>query len=163
MKHPGGDCMTNNQIAYWQLLETQRANRTREQETNRSNVAQEGLRRQEIAETGRHNYATEQLSLQDLTEKARSNRANESIKAQSNAIESGKLSETHRTNVANESLKAQANFIANRNATANLQNAATNSRGQQETARNNRVNNLLGTGNLASTLVPKLSLGGKLK
>lgn len=46
--------MTANQIAYWNLVETKRANQAKEMETNRSNVAKE-------TETQRHNVEQEQL------------------------------------------------------------------------------------------------------
>ena len=69
--------MTRNQIAYRELLETERSNRARETETNRSNLADEN-------EYRRSNIARE-------TETNRSNIARES--------------ETNRTNVANESLR----------------------------------------------------------
>ncbi len=65
--------MTANQISYWQLQETKRANQAKEAETARHNVIQEGIssgtnietRRSNLAkeqETQRHNVATEGLS-----------------------------------------------------------------------------------------------------
>lgn len=82
--------MTANQLSYWNLqetkranmadesrklqehAETQRSNLAKEKETNRSNLAKE-------RETARSNVAKE-------VETARSNRASEALKAQSNAI-----------------------------------------------------------------------------
>lgn len=69
--------MTRNQIAYRELLETERSNKAREAETGRSNLANE-------RENRRSNIARE-------AETSRSNIARES--------------ETNRTNVANESLR----------------------------------------------------------
>lgn len=47
--------MTSNQIAYQNYLETVRANQAREQELNRSNVANERVRSDTLTETIRHN------------------------------------------------------------------------------------------------------------
>lgn len=62
--------MTANQIAYWNLKETERSNRVREGETERSNKARE-------SETFRSNLAKE-------TETNRSNRARENETVRSN-------------------------------------------------------------------------------
>ena len=62
--------MTANQIAYWNLIESQRSNRAKEQETMRSNLEKERLTQRtqninesqkwwEIDETKRHNLAME--------------------------------------------------------------------------------------------------------
>lgn len=47
--------MTSNQIAYQNYLETVRANQAREQELNRSNVANEGIKMDTLKESVRHN------------------------------------------------------------------------------------------------------------
>lgn len=61
--------MTANQIAYWTLVETSRANRVREAtnwfsaiETQRHNVATEELGLATLKETSRHNLASESLT-----------------------------------------------------------------------------------------------------
>lgn len=61
--------MTANQIAYWNLQETNRANRVREAtnwfgatETQRHNVATENLGSATLRETSRHNVASEGLT-----------------------------------------------------------------------------------------------------
>lgn len=61
--------MTANQIAYWNLQETSRANRVKEatnwfsaSETQRHNVATEDLGKATLKETSRHNVASEGLT-----------------------------------------------------------------------------------------------------
>ena len=66
----GGDYMTQNQIAYWNLQEQQRANRAQETEKRRAAIAQENI-------AGESNY----LKAVDLAEKERSNRAGETLTA----------------------------------------------------------------------------------
>lgn len=84
--------MTANQIAYWNLQETKRANAANEAEMNRANMVRE-------AETERSNRAKER-------ETARTNRANEGIRREANTINSLHLSrmdsETQRHNLASE-------------------------------------------------------------
>lgn len=65
--------MTGNQIAYWNLQESKRANQAKEQETLRSNLAKEQLGSETLSETKRSNIAKE-------TETNRSNLINEQIK-----------------------------------------------------------------------------------
>lgn len=62
--------MTQNEINYQRLIEDQRHNVASETETNRANLAGEGLRRDELIETNRSNVVRE-------TETARANRAKE--------------------------------------------------------------------------------------
>lgn len=62
--------MTYNQIAYQNMLETQRSNRAREQETGRSNLANEALKGRELSENERSNRVKE-------SETERSHRATE--------------------------------------------------------------------------------------
>lgn len=78
--------MTNNQINYWNL-----------KETNRSNLEKERQGRDVIAETGRHNRATEAIDLGKLEETQRHNRVTESQTDRS-------LSETERSNKVREQL-----------------------------------------------------------
>lgn len=65
--------MTANQIAYWTLQETGRANRVREAtnwfsalETRRHNVATEDLGSATLKETSRHNLASENLTSKSI-------------------------------------------------------------------------------------------------
>lgn len=51
--------MTSNQIAYQNYLETVRANQAREQEQNRTNVANEGIKSDTLSENVRHNKVGE--------------------------------------------------------------------------------------------------------
>lgn len=84
--------MTRNQIAYWELQESKRANLAKEAELNRSNLAKE-------EETKRSNLAKE-------TEKVRSNRAEETLRhtglVETARANKAKETETHRSNVARE-------------------------------------------------------------
>lgn len=81
--------MTANQIAYWSLDETKRANLAREAETNRANLARE-------TETHRANVASEGIDISKLAETSRHNKASESI-------DLGQLGETKRHNKVAES------------------------------------------------------------
>lgn len=118
--------MTSNQIRYWELQETKRANRAKERETKRANRVNEALTReyqqgtldlrgQELAETIRRNLAGESISLQTLgenqrhnlayeQESARHNMATENLTAKQLNIEQGKLAEMIRSHRATESI-----------------------------------------------------------
>lgn len=80
--------MTANQVAYWNL-----------QESRRSNLANEDIKRRNLTETRRSNLTQELAKFLGLKESARSNRANEA--------------EKHRSNVKNESLTENRNFYQN--------------------------------------------------
>lgn len=111
--------MTANQIAYQNMLENVRSNQAREQEQNRTNVANEDLRLQELREAQRHNVTTE-------TETNRSNLAKEL--------------ENNRHNVATESETARHNVVTEQEAgrhnrvTENTANTVA-----RETERHNRA------------------------
>lgn len=118
--------MTSNQIRYWELQETKRANRAKERETRRANKASETLTReyqqgtldirgQELAETIRRDLAGESISLQTLgenrrhniayeQESARHNLATEGLTARQLSLEQDKLRETIRSHRASESI-----------------------------------------------------------
>lgn len=122
--------MTANQIAYQKVLEDKRSHLAGEVETNRSNLANEELKRQQNVETNRSNLVNENLKSQQNAETARSNRANESLQQQRN-------DETRRSNLANEALTGQRNAEQARSNRANESIAyATLS----ETSRANRAN-----------------------
>jgi TATA-binding protein-associated factor Taf7 len=90
--------------------------RTQNYETMRHNVAQESYNYSALAETSRHNRAGEIVTAQTLAENTRHNLASESLSrsAQEESIRHNKATEveTHRTNVANETIKEQSNLIA---------------------------------------------------
>lgn len=71
--------MTQNQIQYWSLLETQRANRAKEGETATHNRATESIESGKLRETGRHNVASERVEQGKLSESGRHNRAQEAL------------------------------------------------------------------------------------
>lgn len=78
-------------------------------ETNRSNLANEGLKSQQNSETRRHNVAGEGVALSQLDinrgsldESIRSNKARE---AENNRSNLARESENYRTDVANEGIK----------------------------------------------------------
>lgn len=87
--------MTANQIAYQNYRENARSNKRKEQETERSNRAQEDLGWYSARETNRHNVAAE-------TETNRSNLARE---VETNRSNLARELETNRSNQANEYLK----------------------------------------------------------
>lgn len=108
--------MTHNQIAYWNYVESQRANKAKEFETARSNRAQEALLAQQQGETYRHNLANERetyrhnvagenVSLASQRETLRHNLAGEALTSQAN-------SETQRSNRARESIQQAGQNLA---------------------------------------------------
>lgn len=96
--------MTQNQIAFWSLKETQRANQARETETARHNVEQEAQGRDTVNESKRHNQATESFNLSQLGETTRHNIATEQYNISN-------LSEVRRHNYTTEQLSAAANAV----------------------------------------------------
>lgn len=94
--------MTQNQIAYQNLLETIRSNRERETETARSNRANESQTQFRDAETQRANKASEQQKISELAEATRSHKANEGITSAYNqariATDRSQLAESIRHN-----------------------------------------------------------------
>lgn len=96
--------MTKNQIEYWNLRETQRSNRAREQETRRANLAQERI-------SGTANDIRYSLGLQQNTETHRSNVAKET--------------ETSRNNRVNNALEYWKQQIAESQLGVNKYNAET--------------------------------------
>nr|AVX53418.1 putative ORF1 [Marmot picobirnavirus] len=82
--------MTTNQIAYHNLLETQRTNKEKERETNRANIAKE-------SEMFRSNRESER-------ENRRSNMSNEQIKRDVNRLKSDELQEASRHNKMQEKI-----------------------------------------------------------
>lgn len=134
--------MTHNQIAYWNYVESQRANKAKEFETARSNRAQEALLARQHDETYRHNVANEQetfrhnvagenVSLANQRETLRHNLAGEALTSQVN-------SEIRRHNLAGEVLTSQANREISRSNRAQesikwaQQNLATNQYFEQQ-------------------------------
>ena len=96
--------MTQNQINYWNLKETQRSNLARETETNRHNVASEKFGYDTLGETKRHNVASENIDLSKLNETTRHNKVSENI-------DLSKLYETSRHNQADEANTAYRNKL----------------------------------------------------
>lgn len=142
--------MTANTIAYWNYLETVRANKAREkltyvqnEETNRHNLATEGLglmnyslsakSQQETvranlareAEVRRSNLAQERLGVLNLEEAKRAHLATESLR-------SAELAESTRSHIANEMITATHNnrtdTVAERNALVNENQLALNAK-----------------------------------
>lgn len=102
--------MTANQIAYQRVLEEIRANKAREDETRRANLALEALRRQELEEAQRHNLVAEQetnrSNLARELENNRHNAATEKLTLSNiyatKEVAYAKLAEERRHNVASE-------------------------------------------------------------
>lgn len=93
----GGDSMTRNQIDYWKLQETKRANAENEAlgkatlaETNRANVAKETENYRSNtareAETRRHDIEGERVNWATLAESGRHNQRDEELKARANDV-----------------------------------------------------------------------------
>lgn len=123
--------MTSNQLAYMANKETERSNKAREFETNRTNLANEAISAGRAAEDARHNLAyekeinrhnlaSEQLSQLSYAETVRSNKVRESQSWASIANEqqktnlmSAQLAETQRHNLVAEQQQSYAN-VTNR-------------------------------------------------
>lgn len=125
--------MTQNQINYQSLLENTRANKAREGETNRANLAQEELKRRELIEANRHNLVSE-------GETHRSNVARESEANRSNLA---KELETNRHNLATENISAVQAVTGQQQVGLGYSQLAETSRANQvrerETERSNRA------------------------
>lgn len=82
--------MTGNQIAYWNLVENQRANKAKEAENYRSNVAKETeTNRSNLikeGETNRSNLANEAISRDQLLEQKRNNDLNYETRKEANTV-----------------------------------------------------------------------------
>lgn len=129
--------MNYNQIEYWKLQETKRANLAKEgltdrqlTESERSNRMNEYLTGTRDAETARSNKAKESLTSTQIKETQRSNLAQERLKHESNL-------ETKRSNLANEQIKRDTNKETNR---ANLAKESLSGRTISETERSNLAN-----------------------
>lgn len=121
----GGDKITRNQIEYYKLLETRRANQ-----------AQERL-------TQIRDFNANRLGLATLDETSRSHRASEAISTEANRLQSidvqtRQLSqqETARSNLAREQLTREQNIEARR---SNLAREALTAQANAETYRSNRA------------------------
>lgn len=109
--------MTANQIAYQRVLEEIRANRAREAEANRANLASEALRRQELEEAQRHNLVAEQETNRSNfareLENNRHNTATEQLTLSNiyanKEVAYAKLAEDKRHNIATETETATHN------------------------------------------------------
>lgn len=99
--------MTNNQINYLNLLETQRANRAKEDVSrqNLSETARHNVRTEDESE--RSNRARESYSILSLAETMRSNKAKETETARSNLAKEG---EVNRSNLAKEAEAKRSNL-----------------------------------------------------
>lgn len=113
--------MTTNQLQYWAQQEQKRHNMRTEDETNRTNVANEAIKRGTLDETRRSNVVNEGIKRDTLSETRRSNQTNELIKQFANTLESRKISENIRHNMATEQqaqneLSEQTRYNKNKNA-----------------------------------------------
>lgn len=124
--------MTSNQLRYWELQETKRANRAKEHETRRANKASERL-------TKHYQQGTLDLRAQELYESARSHQVGESISLESaqenirhNIAYEGEL---RRHNIATEQLSSKQ---------LDLSTATLN-----ETIRSHRASEAISWGNLS--------------
>lgn len=98
--------MTNNQIKYQEHTERMRSNRANEAETNRHNLAMEGLQYYANQETIRSHKASEaetnRSNVAREKETTRANKANEVLKSQANTISAAVQRETAQHNRAME-------------------------------------------------------------
>lgn len=123
--------MTANQIAYQNMLENVRSNKVREQEQNRTNVANEELRLQELREAQRHNTTTE----------SETNRSNLAKEMENNRHNVATENEATRHNVVTERETGRHNRVTEN--TANVvayETARHNQATETESARHNVAN-----------------------
>lgn len=159
--------MTRNQIEFWNLSETRRANQARERETsrhntaslaeqvrsnkenererNRANLINEAHNRATLAESIRASQAKEQLESRKLAESERANRASERELSRSNLA---KETETKRSNLAREIETVRSNVA--RETETNRANVAketetnrANIARETETHRSNYMNEVI--------------------
>lgn len=123
--------MTANQIAYQNMLENVRSNQAREQEQNRTNVANEDLRLQELREAQRHNTTTE----------SETNRSNLAKELETNRHNVATENETARHNVVTEQETGRHNRVAENTANAvAYETARHNQTTEAESKRHNVAN-----------------------
>lgn len=149
--------MTSNQIAYWNLQETERANRAQEHETNRANLARETeqnrtnlaneairQRANEIQEA--QNMRMYSVSLSTLAEQQRSNVAKEAVQNREADIKA-KEADTHSRQASVQEalvpIQARQADASIMQGSAALMNAATNADQLQETKRANLASEFL--------------------
>lgn len=100
--------MTKNQLEFWGLQETKRANRASEAQKRAELEHKKRYDTSYLSETARSHLANER-------EAYRSNTANEGIKRQSNLISAAGVSESVRSNMAREALQSESNSITSTN------------------------------------------------
>lgn len=104
--------MTQNQIRYWESVETQRSNRAREKENTRHNtVSEKETSRHNLAtenESARHNLRTEGQTDASIAESTRHNKATESNESNKVRLGYANLSESRRHNMAGENLQSSS-------------------------------------------------------
>nr|BBC20574.1 hypothetical protein [Dromedary picobirnavirus] len=109
--------MTQMQLQYHTLQETKRSNRAREddedvknRETQRHNVATEGISMNTLSETVRSNRAKEfETNRSNVAKETETNRANLAKETETYRSNVAKERETVRSNMANEALTRSAN------------------------------------------------------
>lgn len=171
--------MTRNQIEYWSLLETKRANAetqrsnlSREAETARHNQAAESIDLGKLAESTRHNTAAEQQAGMELAETTRSHKASEkntrianretqraheaSEFLQGRTIEMGTntLRETVRSNKAKEALELSKQAETRR---ANMASEAQRLRELAEQIRTHKANESIASRNAQTQAFKQLA------
>lgn len=98
--------MTRNQVAYREILETERSNKAREAETSRSNLASEG-------ETHRSNVAREfETNRSNVARESETNRANVAYESLRDAELQQRKKYENTRNIL-EAVKIGTNFIGN--------------------------------------------------
>lgn len=133
--------MTSNQIAYWTLEETKRANLAREQENKRTNLANERIR----SETNSINQA---IGYGNLSENRRANMAKET-ELNRHQVTTERQKEVDQAIEAAKTAILQQNADTNSfNALINERNAATNAGMLAETNRTNLANEEIKQANL---------------
>lgn len=143
--------MTQNQLYYWNLVETKRANAAKEtnlaqqlQETQRTNRINESIKQQQTDETRRSNRANEEISLrkqaQDRDIADRQIVSNEAIAAQKSKDSrySTDVGAATSLNVANVQTASNEKINTAKNKTSVLTTKLTNKSQEKQTAAKNK-------------------------
>lgn len=125
--------MTSNQIAYWTLEETKRANLAKERENNRTNLANEEIKRQS-------NQITQSLGYGNLAETRRANQAKETELNRHQVRTENQKDVDQAIESAKTAILQQNADTNSYNALINAKNAATNAGMLAETQRTNYAN-----------------------
>lgn len=143
--------MTQNQIAYHNLKETQRSNLEKERETRQHNRAQEEIGREGNRLTEKRDNQTYMYNMGNLEESTRSHKVAEAENERSHRANENLTSFSNATARMHLSIDQQNADSNTRNASTNAWNAAINEFAAKEKKRDNLINESIAARNLQET------------